>query len=141
MLLTELELMCFSRGTFEIERSIGSVTWVETSCALAPGMGVITTRNGNWMSGSSSCFMDAHENAPPRSMASVTRTVTLLFPTASFVSRITGGLLACSCLRVGWQPGHGRLPGYRLLGPPFALERSLANGPDQLAHLGQLLVR
>ncbi len=43
MLLTELELMCWMRGTLPMDRSTGSVICVETSWALAPGIGVITT--------------------------------------------------------------------------------------------------
>src|SRR5665811_487952 len=53
----------------------------------------MTTMKGSWMSGSSSCLSEAHENRPPRSRASVMSTVTLRLLTASCVSRINGGLL------------------------------------------------
>ena len=88
-LLTELESTCLRRFTLLIERSIGCVTCVETSWALAPGSGVMTTANGNWMSGSSSCLSWDHDATPPSSSPSVISTVTLRLLKASLVRRIT----------------------------------------------------
>ena len=98
-LLTELESTVLRFDVLPMERSIGSVTCVETSWALAPGSGVMTTTIGSWMSGSSSCLSEDHEKRPPSSRPSVISTVTLRFDIASCVSRITG----CSLLLGGWR--------------------------------------
>ncbi len=84
--------MCCNAGRLPMERSIGSVTAVETSCALAPGTGVMTTTYGNAMSGSSSCLSEAQAKMPPSSMAIVMSTVTLRLLTANWVKRITWGI-------------------------------------------------
>ena len=57
----DVDCIVSSRGTLASARSIGSVTWVATSSAPAPGSAVMTVTKGSSMSGMSSCWSWPHE--------------------------------------------------------------------------------
>ena len=59
--LDDVDCIVSRRGTLAMARSTGSVTWLATSSAPAPGSGVMTVTKGSWMSGMSSWRSWPHE--------------------------------------------------------------------------------
>ncbi len=84
----EVDWTVSSRGTPEIARSMGFVTWSATSAALEPGSGAMTVITGSAMSGSSSCLRLPHAAIPAMNTAAASRSVTLRFATASSDRRL-----------------------------------------------------
>jgi hypothetical protein len=93
MELAELDESAVSRGTLEMVRSIGFVTWLATSAAPTPGYGAITVMTGKSMSGSSSCLRLPQAEMPATKSPNASRRVTLRLATDSSVRRLTQVLL------------------------------------------------
>ena len=90
----DVDWSAWRRGTPEIARSMGFVTWSATSAAPAPGSGAMTVMTGNSMSGRSSCLSPPQANSPAMNSAPASSSVTLRLATANSEMRLMRGPFA-----------------------------------------------